>query len=50
MTVLAATAVRLVLSVIPAEVLHGYAVGKHVCVRPLLRQVTDRRRVTHSVW
>jgi replication initiator protein RepSA len=37
-----ATADRVVESVIPAEVLHGYAVGKHVCVRPLLREVMDR--------
>jgi hypothetical protein len=42
MTVLAATAVRLVESVIPAEVLHDYAAGNYVCVRPLLGQVTDR--------
>jgi hypothetical protein len=28
--------------VITAQVVHDYAAGKHVCVRPLLRRVTDR--------
>jgi hypothetical protein len=42
MTVRDATAARVVEPVIPAQVEHAYAVGKHVCVRLLLRRVTDR--------
>jgi hypothetical protein len=42
MTVRDATAARVVEPVIPAQVVHDYAAGKHVCVRLLLRRVTDR--------
>jgi hypothetical protein len=39
---LGATGVRVVEPVITAQVVHDYAAGNGVCVRPLLRQVTDR--------
>ena len=42
MTVRDATAARAVEPVITAQVVRDYAAGNHVCVRPLLRQVTDR--------
>jgi hypothetical protein len=42
MTVRDATVAQVAEPVIPAQVVHDYAAGKHVCVRPLLRRVTDR--------
>ena len=42
MTVRDATMARAVEPVITAQVVRHYAAGNGVCVRPLLRQVTDR--------